>query len=88
MVYINNTTQCPTILEKKLKLKVLNLNIPILSRKWDIIDLNLTSKYTTAKELREKVLQAYKEGMRNKDIAQKFKTSAANVTRIIKNYGQ
>ena len=41
---------------KKLKIKILSLNIPILTRKWDIINLNYTSKYVIASRLREKVL--------------------------------
>lgn len=71
---------------KKLKKKILSLNLPIMSRKWDIIDLNFVSKYVTAKELRDNVINAYKLGLKNKDISIKFNTSPANVTRIIKNY--
>ncbi len=73
---------------KKLKIKALNLNLPILTRKWDIIDLNYTSRHITASELREKVIEAYKTGMKNKEIAEKFNTSKSNVTRILKTYGE
>lgn len=73
---------------KKLKIKILSLNLPILARKWDVIDLNYTSKYVTASELRERVIEAHKAGMRNKDIAEKFNTSKSNVTKIIKTYGE
>lgn len=72
---------------KKLKIKILSLGLPILTRKWDVIDLNYTSKYVTASELREKVIRAYKAGIRNKDIAEKFNISKSNVTRILKTYG-
>ena len=72
---------------KKLKIKILSLGLPILARKWDVIDLNYTSKYVTASELREKVIRAYKAGIRNKDIAEKFNISKSNVTRILKTYG-
>ena len=72
---------------KKLKIKILSLGLPILTRKWDVIDLNYTSKYVTASELREKVIRAYKAGIRNKDIAEKFNVSKSNVTRILKTYG-
>ena len=72
---------------KKLKIKILSLGLPILARKWNVIDLNYTSKYVTASELREKVIRAYKAGMRNKDIAEKFNISKSNVTRILKTYG-
>lgn len=73
---------------KQLKSKILSLNIPILSRKWDVIDLNYTSKYVTASELREKVMEAYRAGIRNKDIAEKFNISKSNVTKILKTYGE
>ena len=72
---------------KKLKIKALDLNLPILARKWNIIDLNYTSRYITAAELREKVIEAHKTGMKNKEIAEKFNTSKSNVTRILKTYG-
>lgn len=73
---------------KRLKSKMLSLGVPVLSRKWDVIDLNYTSKYITASELKEKVIEAHKSGMRNKDIAEKFNTSKSNVTRILKTYGE
>lgn len=71
---------------KELKRKVMNLNIPILSRKWDIIDLNFTSKYVSSQELRKKVIEAYNQGMRNSDIAIIYNTSKSNVTKILKQY--
>lgn len=71
---------------KKLKQKILALNLPVMSRKWDIIDLSFVSKYVTAEELRENVIAAHELGMRNKDISIKFNTSPSNVTRILKNY--
>jgi DNA-binding NarL/FixJ family response regulator len=52
----------------------------------DIIDLNFVSKYVSANELKEKVIDLYKQGYKNKDISEMCKTSPANVTRIIKNY--
>lgn len=73
---------------KKLKIKILSLNLPILARKWDVIDLNYTSRHIIASELRERVIEAHKAGMRNKDIAEKFNTSKSNVTKIIKTYGE
>lgn len=73
---------------KQLKSKILSLNIPILSRKWNVIDLNYTSKYVAASELREKVIEAHRAGIRNKDIAEKFNTSKSNVTKILKTYGE
>lgn len=71
---------------KNLKKKILSLNIPILSRKWDIIDLNFESKYKKVEILHQKVVELYLQGKRNKDIAEECNTSPANVTKIIKKY--
>lgn len=71
---------------KRLKEKVLNLNLPIMSRKWDIIDLHFVSRRITSEELKRRVIDAYNSGMKNKEISVKFGTSPANVTRIIKSY--
>lgn len=71
---------------KRLKEKILRLNIPIMLRKWDVIDLAFVSKYVTANELKHNVIEAYNSGMTNKEISIKFGTSPANVTRIIKKY--
>ncbi len=71
---------------KRLKTKVLDLNLPILSRKWDIIDMNFVSKYVTASLLRNKVIELYLQGKKNKEISEECKTSQSNVSKIIKNY--
>lgn len=71
---------------QKLKEKILPLNIPIMKRKWDIIDMNFISKYTKAEKLRNKVIELHKQGYRNKDISEMCSTSKANVTKIIKQY--
>lgn len=69
-----------------LKQKVLKLNIPILIRKWDIIDLNFVSKYSSAQVLRDQVIELHKQGYKNKNISSITGTSPANVTKIIKHY--
>lgn len=71
---------------KNLKRRILSLNIPIMTRKWDVIDLNFISKYVTAKNLREKVIDLHQKGYKNKDISELCNTSKSNVTKIIKNY--
>ena len=71
---------------QNLKTKILSLNIPIMHRKWDIIDLNFVSKYTKATLLKEEVIELYKSGHRNKEIAEICNTSDANVCRILKKY--
>lgn len=71
---------------KVLKEKILVLNLPLLNRKWDIIDISFISKFTTANLLKDKVIDLYLQGKRNKDISKECNTSPANITRIIKNY--
>ena len=71
---------------QNLKKKIISYNIPILERKWDIIDLNFVSKYTKAEILRLKVLDLLSKNMKQQDIAKLCNTSAANVSKIKKNY--
>ena len=71
---------------QNLKEKITSLNIPIMSRNWDIIDMNFVSKYTKADELRNKIIELHKQGYRNIDISNLCSTSKANVSKILKNY--
>lgn len=72
---------------QELKKRILSYNLPLLERKWDIIDMDFVSKYTTAENLRNKVIDLLKQGVKQKDIALMCNTSQANVTRIKKQYG-
>ena len=72
-VHINNSCYAElnisnTVVLQNLKKIVTSLNLPLLSRKWDIIDLNFVSKYTIARVLKDKVLNLYKQGYKNKEI--------------------
>lgn len=69
-----------------LKERVATYNLPLLKRKWNIIDIRFVSKYTTAEDLRNRVIELLNKGTRNKDIASICNTSPANVTRIKKAY--
>lgn len=71
---------------QNLKEQITSFNIPIMTRKWDIIDMNYVSKYTKAEKLRNKVINLHKHGYRNKDISLVCDTSKANVTKILKQY--
>lgn len=72
---------------KKLKQDALLLNIPILNRKWDKIDLNFISKYEIANDLKIKVFSEFDAGILNHtEISKKYNTSAANITRLRKKY--
>lgn len=75
-----------TSILQNLKKRILTYNLPLLSRKWDIIDLNFVSKYTIAENLRKRVIDLYKNGYKNKDISVMCNTSPANITKIIKKF--
>ena len=71
---------------QELKKTVLKYDIPLLQRKWDIINLDFVSKYTKAEELRIKVLNLLAKGMKQQDIAELCGTSPSNVSKIKKCY--
>ena len=64
---ISNTEQI-----KDFKKQLLTYNIPLLKRKWDNINLNYTSHYVTAKQLRNTIIPCIKQGMKYKDISKKY----------------
>ena len=68
------------------KARILQYNLPLLERKWNIIDMNFVSAYTTAENLRNKVIELIKQGIKQKDIAIQCNTSQSNVTKIKKLY--
>lgn len=71
---------------QQLKSKILYYNLPILSRKWDVIDMNFISKYTKAEEIRIKVIDLLKQKVKQVDIARQLGISQASVTQIKKKY--
>ena len=71
-----------------LKNKILSYNLPLLNRKWDIINMNFVSKYTKAEELRNQVIELLNKGLKQKEIAEICNTSPANVSKIKKLYGE
>lgn len=74
-----------SVVLQNLKSKMLKLNIPYMERKWDIINMDFVSKYTTAEILKSKVLNLHNEGLSKKEISEKCNTSLSNVYKIIKN---
>ena len=53
---------------QKLKKQILQYNLPLLKRKWDIIDMDFISKYTKAEDLRNKVIELLKQNVKQKFI--------------------
>ena len=43
--------------------------MPLLKRKWDIINMNFVSANTKAETLKIKVIELIKQGIKQKDIA-------------------
>ena len=55
---------------RKLKLNLIELNIPFLKRKWDLIDEGLVSKYEISEKRNESIKKYLKENKSIKEIAQ------------------
>ena len=71
---------------KSLKRKVEEYNLPIMIRKWDIIDYSFESKLVASELLKENVLKDLELGMKTKDIAIKYNAGLQNIYRIKRNY--
>jgi len=87
--YINNqgyaqTTITNSIILKELKNKALALNLPILSRKWDKIDINFTSRQEIGQLRILEVSKLLTQRKKNKEIAQYLNIGASAVSQIIK----
>ena len=54
---------------KEFKQKAIQFKLPLLKRKWDLVDLNYSSKYDVALIWQSKAIALYKEGISLKDIA-------------------
>lgn len=58
-----------TSLSKWLKRQVIRMNIPVMARKWNIINLDYVSRQELGKFRKEKIMELKCNGYRNKDIA-------------------
>ena len=71
---------------KSFKRKIETYNLPLMSRKWEIINYDYESKLIGAELLKENVLKDLALGMTTKDISIKHNTSLQNIYRIKRNY--
>ena len=71
---------------KQLKRRIEGYNLPLMSRKWDIIDYSFQSRVTGSKLLKENLLESFANGLSTKDAAIKYNTSYENAYRIRKKY--
>lgn len=69
---------------RKLKEELLQLNIPLLKRKWDNIDENYINKLEKGKILRPLIKNDFKNGMSRNEICKKYKVSGAFLTKVLK----
>jgi len=75
-----------TVILKNLKKKILNLKLPIMNRKWEIIDLNYISRNENAEYIKKQVIQLLLDGKKNKQICQILNVHKSTVSIIKKNY--
>lgn len=71
---------------KNLKKRILSYNIPIMNRKWDIIDLNFVTRNIRAEELKSNVLKDLKDGLSVSESSVKNNSNYENVYRIKRKY--
>lgn len=79
--YINITN---SILLKELKRKAIFLNLPILNRKWDKIDLSFVSKQEKGQINVLKVKEMLKNNIKKSDIAKNLNIGKSAISQIIK----
>ena len=90
-VKINNNGYAELVISdsrviSKLKKTLVDGNVPLLERKWSIIDDNFISRYEKSKVTREKVIELLCEGMRNCEISRELLISPSLVTKISKQW--
>jgi hypothetical protein len=72
-----------SVVLRYMKLKSIDWELPVISRKWDLIDENFRGKVEKAKERRTQVLAMHKAGFRGKDIALTLGVSNSCVSVIL-----
>lgn len=70
---------------QEFKKSVMALDLPLMVRKWEVIDLEYVSKLTKAEETKNKVRELFASGIKKKDIAIQLGICAATVTKYTKN---
>ncbi len=73
---------------KKIKEKVLELNLPVLKRKWDNIDLNKETKLEFREKFKKICLDKFKKGLKPKEILKDTKVSSSFCYKLWKEYNE
>lgn len=72
---------------RKYKRIAISSNLPVLSRKWDLVDENAVSKYIIAQNRRDKTKEMILAGYTYKDISKSIGVSVGRVSVIVKEIG-
>jgi hypothetical protein len=72
---------------KRMKIRALNLNLPIMTRKWDNIDLNFTSIQQRTKDNIPKITQMLLDGKKQVDICKELGYSGSALSGVLKRNG-
>lgn len=78
---------CNTRLIRFLKLKTIELGLPVLHRKWSMIDETYVGRYEKAEQALRRVEEMYLQGTSQKTIAQELGLSAGRISTIVKERG-
>lgn len=71
---------------KNIKRRAISLNLPIMERKWNEIDLNVSTRVEKAKDHRNEIKMLLKQGKRNGEISKILKIAPSTVTMTIKRH--
>lgn len=77
---------CKTEILKDIKKKSIELNLPILDRKWNRVDLDKIIRYEKTKIKKNKILELLKKEIKDIDIVNKTGSSRSLVYKIKKEY--
>lgn len=72
---------------KKLKQFTINSKLPIMTRKWDNIDINYTSRYIEANKIRQKALKMLKYESNLSKVAKKLNCTYGRLYSLVKRNG-
>jgi len=79
-----NFTISNSVVLKKIKNKAIELNIPLLKRKWDKIDLSYIGRNERAQKNKIEIIRLLEEGKRNKYICQELSIKPSALSSFIK----
>jgi len=70
----------------KMKRECLKLNLPVMNRKWDVIDENFVSRYVIKNKTRTEAIELYLSGIPAKEITKKLNLKEKTIYYYIREY--